>query len=207
MAENVSKTAKTEGSESLPPHRQKSAAEQKQQRFLAILIIVIAVAAGLILYRNGVVGGGSERAPAEKYLKAIAARDFDSYVEVMPPRIAQDYKGDLDESGLSKTDFMQELYSDYFEEFGDDMTVELEFTKKSRVKAQYLDSFKESYRELYGEELRTSSAFEIDVSALFAGSKSKALIQLECFVCKVGGRWYVAGCDYKTEDADEGSAD
>lgn len=203
MSENVRETAKTELSANLPPHRQKSAAEQKQQRFLSILIVFVVIAAGVILYRNGIMGGGSERAPAEKYLNAIAARDFDSYVETMPPRIAQDYKSDLDESGLSKAEFMQELYSDYFEEFGDDMTVTLEFTKKSRVKAQYLDNFKESYRKLYGEDLRTSSAFEIDVSALFSGSKSKALIQLECFVCKVGGKWYVAGCDYKTEDADE----
>lgn len=201
MTENVNETAKTE----IPPHRQKSPAEQKQQRFLVILIIIVAVAAGVILYRNGVMGGGSERTPAEQYLYAIAARDFDSYVEVMPPRIAQDYKDDLSESGLSETDFMRELYSDYFDEFGEDMTVALEFNKKSRVKAQYLDLFKESYRELYGEELKTSSAFELDISALFSGSKSKTLIPLECFVVKVGGKWYVVGCDYKTEDANEAS--
>lgn len=205
MSENINETPNAEVKPELPPHRQKSSAEQKQQRFLAILVVLIAIAAGIILYRNGVMGGGSERAPAEKYLNAIAARDFDSYVEVMPPRIAQDYENDLSESGLSKADFMQELYSDYFDEFGSDMTVTLEFTKKSRVKAQYLDSFKDSYRELYGEELKTSSAFEIDVSALFSGSKSKDLIQLECFVVKVGGKWYIAGCDYKTEDANEGS--
>lgn len=189
----------------IPPHRRKNdpAAERKQKSFLIFLIIFVVVGAGFIFYRSGVAGGGSSQAPAEKYLNAIAASDFDAYVNTMPPKVAEDFKKDLDESGLGKKEFMQELYSDYFNEFGDDMGVTLEFNGRSRVESKYLESFKESYRELYREDIKITSAFEVNVSALFSGSKSKDLIQLECFVIKTGGKWYIAGCDYKTEDADE----
>lgn len=178
--------------------------QQKQQKALLILIILIIVGAVMILYRNGVIGGSASRAPVEKYFQAIAAKDFDSFTGSMPPKMAEyDHVAVRDDLGLSGEEYMRQLYGDYFTEFGDDMTITLEFTDRSRLEALYVDNFKESYREIYGEDISIRSSFEIDVTAHFSGSKSSDDIDLECFVIKSGGKWYIVGCDYKTVDADE----
>lgn len=177
--------------------------KKKQENFLLILIVAIIAAGIFILYRNGVIGGSAGQAPVEKYLTAICDRDFDAFIETMPARIAGDHISDREELSLSGEEYMRRLYSDYFEEFGDDMTVTVEFTGKSRPQALYVDNFRQSYLSLYGEEINISSVFEIDATAHFAGSKSRDDIELEFFVIKTGGKWYVVGADYKTEDADE----
>ena len=177
--------------------------QQKQQRILIVLILIIVVGAVFILYRNGVIGGSSSKAPVERYLQAIAAKDFDSYVDTMPQKMADDYRKERSERGLSGEEYMAQLYSDYFNEFGNDMRVELEFTDRSRPDNRYVENFKSSYAYLYGEDIRISSVFEIDVAAYFSGSKSSDIINLECYVIKSGGKWYIVGCDYQTADAEE----
>lgn len=183
--------------------QKKPESQKKQQQALLVLLIVVAVGVAIVLYNNGVLGGGSSRRPVEQYLNAIASRDFDSYIESMPPRMAEDYSAELSERGLSKEDYMRELYSDYFEEFGENMTVSLEFTDRSRPDAEYVDGFRTSYQRLYGEEIRFNSVFEIDVTARFSGENSADDINLECYVVKSGGKWYIVGCDYETVAAEE----
>ena len=173
---------------------------QKQQRTLLIILVVAVVGIVFILFRNGIIGGSGGEAPVEKYLTAIADRDFESYVESMPPRIAEGYRSDLTEMGMTGEEYMTELYSDYIDEFGDDMTVDVTFNGRSALKAIYVDSFKDSYLEMYGETIGISSAFELDVTAHFSGSKSDDYIELDCFVIKSGGKWYIAGCEYETEE-------
>ena len=186
-----------------PKKAAKAEQQQKQQKILLILIILIIAAAVMILYRNGVIGGSASKAPVEQYLQAIAARDFDSFIGSMPPKIAESYITDRDDIGLSSEEYMYQLYSDYFSEFGDDMTVDVEFTDRSRFEAMYVDNFKRSYFELYGEDISISSAFEIDVTAHFRGSLKSDDIKLECSVIKTGGKWYIAGCEYETVEIDE----
>lgn len=185
------------------PQKSDPEKQKKQQRILIVLLILIAAAAVMILYNNGVIGGSASKKPVEQYLAAIASGDFESYVSSMPERIARGYKDDLEASGLDGRAYMRKLYSDYVSEFGDDMTVSLEFTDRSRVDAIYLNDYKISYSQLYGEEIDISSAFELDVTATFSGSVSSDEIELECFVVKTGGKWYIVGCDYKSDNAEE----
>ena len=198
-----STTRNPQKSDMKKPTAEERQKKQKQQRVLLILIILIVVGAVMILYRNGVIGGSASKAPVEQYLQAIAAKDFDAYIGAMPPKIAESYVDDREDIGLSGEEYMYQLYSDYFIEFGDDMTVTLEFTDRSRLETVYIDNFKESYLRAYGEEINIRSSFEIDVIAHFSGSKSSDDINLECFVVKVGGKWYIAGCDYQTVEANE----
>lgn len=183
------------------PKPQKTS-NKNQQTFLIILIVLVVAAAAVILYRNGVLGGSSGQDVVEKYLNAICQKDFDSYVSTMPPKIADDHRNDRAELGLDGAEYMRQLYADYFEEFGDDMTVQVTFTGKSRPDAVYVDNFKQSYEEIYGEELKLGTVFEIDVSALFSGEKSRSIVEIEFYTTKIQGEWRVVGADYKTEDAD-----
>ena len=183
----------------LPERRADPEKQKKQQRVLLILVILVAVGAVTILYRNGVIGGSASRRPVEQYLTAIADCDFDSYVGSMPARMAQEYISERDGLGLSGEEYMRRLYSDYFEEFGGDMTVGLEFTGRSRLDSAYLDGFRADYQELFGEQIKISLSFEVDVTAHFSGSVSQDDIELCCYVIKSGGRWYIAGCEYRAD--------
>lgn len=178
--------------------------QQKQQKVLIVLVLLVAVGAALILYRNGIIGGSAGKKPVEQYLKAIASCDFSSYIDAMPQRIAEEYIAECENSGLGSREYMKELYSDYFDEFGDDMSVELDFTDRSRIDSVYLDNFRQSYSELYGEEINISSAFEIDVTARFLGSVSQDDVKLLCYVIKTDGKWKIAGCEYETEEDSDG---
>lgn len=194
--------AQTETQEIRPQKSADPKAKKKQENFLLILIAVIIAAGIFILYRNGVIGGSASKAPVEKYLNAICERDFDAFIATMPEKIANDHISDRSSLGVSGEEYMRTLYSDYFDEFGDDMRVTVDFGDRSRPQAVYVDYFKQSYLDLYGEEITVSSVFEIDAVAHFAGSKSSDDIELEFFVIKTGGKWYVVGADYKTEDAE-----
>lgn len=196
MSENVTEAAEQRRPQKTVTPEQK----RKQQNVLIVLIILIAVGAVIILYNNGVIGGSSSRKPVERYLNAIAEKNFDSFIATQPPKIADDHIADREELGLSGVEYMSRLYSDYFGEFGDDMTVELEFLDRSRIDGLYLDNFKNSYLELYGEAIRVSSSFEIDVDARFSGSLSSDTVELACYVIKSDGKWYIAGCDYRMEE-------
>lgn len=192
--------ADTEAMETRPKKAVDPKEKKKQESFLLILIIVIIAAGVLILYRNGVIGGSASKAPVEKYMNAICDRDFDAFISTMPERIARDHVSDRSALGVSGEEYMRTLYSDYFDEFGDDMRVTLEFGGRSRPQAVYVDNFKQNYLDIYGEEISISSVFEIDAVAHFAGSKSRDDIELEFFVIKTGGKWYVVGADYAVED-------
>ncbi len=185
--------------EKLPASKTDPEKAKKQQTVLIILLILVAVGAVMILYRNGVFGGSAAQKPVEQYLGAIAAKDFDSYISSMPTLIAQEHLTDRDDLGLSGEEYMAELYGDYFDEFGDDMTVSLEFTGRSRLEKVYLDEFLRSYLEIYGEPISVKSYFEIDVTAHFAGSLSEDYVDLCCYVIKSGGKWYIAGCEYASD--------
>lgn len=192
--------ADTEMMEQRPKKAVDPKAKKKQENFLLILIVIIIAGGIFILYRNGVIGGSAAQKPVERYLTAICDCDFDAFVATMPEKIASDHISDRTELGLSGEEYMRDLYSDFFEEFGDDMRVTLDFNGRSRPQAMYVDSFKQSYLGLYGEEIRISSVLEIDVSAHFYGSKSEDNIELAFFVVKTGGKWCVVGVDYKVED-------
>lgn len=194
-------------SEKVPKQKMTKEQAQKQQKALLVLIVIVIVGGIFILYRNGVIGGGASSRPVEKYLDAIAAKDFEAYVDVMPLKIAEDYRAEMAELGLTGEEYMRRLYDDYFTEFGENLTVSYEITDRSRPDNRYIDNFRQSYSEIYGEDIRISSVFEIDVTAVFSGEKSTDTVELECFVIKTDGKWAMAGCDYKTEDAADDGAE
>ncbi len=202
----MEETETTAAREALPEKRPAPQATEKQkkrqQSFLLILLIAVIAGVVFIFYRNGIIGGGSGEKPVVQYLQAIADKDFDAYTSSMLPLMAEDYRSDRDERGLTPTEYMEQLYSDYYGEFGDDLSIDIDVTGSSRVDAEFVDMFKESYEEIYGEAPKISRALEFDVAAFFSGSKSSALIELECYAVKSGKSWYIAGCDYKTEETD-----
>lgn len=179
--------------------KSKSQANAKDKKTLIFLLILIAFGVIFIFYRNGFIGGGSYKEPIEQYFKAIVTRDFDSYIGAMPPKMQEDYISERNEMSLSGYDYLDKLYSDIFTQFGDNVEVELEFFGKSRPDEEYIRSFERSYQQAYGETINTKTVYGVSVIAHFRGD-SGADLELECFVLRQGGKWYVVGCDFATDE-------
>lgn len=169
---------------------------QKDKKLLIIIIAVAVLAAVFIFYRNGIFGGNYKR-PINDYFEAICERDFEKYIGTMPQRMREDYVYERESLGYSEYDYLNELYADLFEEFGDSMTIELEFSGRERPDEEYIQSFESAYLQAYGETINTETVYGVNVTAHFAGEVSQADIELECFVLRLAGRWYMVGCDYK----------
>ena len=175
----------------------------KNKKALIVLCVLGVLFVVFVLWRNGLIGSGKVENVAINYFESICERDFDKFVACQPEEIARSHKGDLADSGLEKTEFMSELYSDFFDEFGDDMTVTVEIGESKAVEQVYINYFLRTYAEIYGAEPKYSSFLELDVSATFSGSNSTDTILLDCFMMKSNGKWYVVGCDYATEEVTE----
>lgn len=171
----------------------------KDKKLLIFLLILIAAGIVFILYRNGIIGGGSYKEPINQYFQAIVERDFDSYVGAMPPKLQEDYTKERDEMKLSGYDYLDRLYSDIFTKFGEDARVELEFFGKNRPDEEYIQRFASSYQQAYGEEINTKTVYGVTIIAHFSGDMS-ADLDLECFVLRHKGKWYVVGCDFAVSE-------
>ncbi|MCC8130572.1 MAG: hypothetical protein LUC38_05875 [Oscillospiraceae bacterium] len=173
----------------------------KKEVYIIIALVVVIALLLLFVFRDSLFGTPSGyEGVIEQYFTSISARDFDSYVGTMPTAIASDYEAEKTELGYSNYDYMDELYYDVFDEFGEDVAITLEFGEAERPDDEYIDYFAESYEEIYGESISTSKVYGVYVNANFSGSLSESDIEFECFVLKTGGRWYMVGCDFWTEE-------
>ncbi len=179
-------------------------ANRKSERnVLIFLIIIVLLAVGFILYRSGLVGGGSYKKPIEQYFEGICTRDFDLYTGSMLENIRNDYVSEKDELGYSGYDYMNTLYRDLFEQFGEDMTVSLEFISRNRPKDEFIRSFESEYLSIYGEAVNTKTVYTVNTIAHFSGDVSAADVELDCFVIRQKGKWYIIGCDFPVEEVEE----
>lgn len=176
-----------------------SAEKKKNSTAIIAMLILGAIFVLFVLWRNGVIGSEKYQMIVEDYFVSICERDFDTYLECMPERIADDHEQDRQELGYEKEEYMSVLYADYFDEFGESMGVHLEIGASSAVEQKYVDVFLASYAQEYGEELEYQRFIEVDVNAVFVGEKSSDTIKMECFLMKVGPEWYMVGCDYVVE--------
>lgn len=175
---------------------------KKDRGVLIFLIIIVLLAAGFIFYRSGLVGGGSYKKPVEQYFQGISRRDFDMYIGSMLDNIGGEYVKERDSLGYSGYEYMDKLYRDLFEQFGEDMTISLDFVSRSKTEQEYVQSFANGYAETYGETINTKTVYTVYVTASFSGDVSAADVDMECYVIRQKGKWYIAGCDFAVEDAE-----
>lgn len=173
---------------------------KKDRSVLIFLIIIVILAAGFILYRSGAVGGGSYKKPIEKYFQGISSRDFDIYVGSMLNNTGREYIKEKEQLGYSGYDYMDKLYRDLFEQFGEDMTITVSFISKKRTEYEYVRSFAEGYMEDYGEAISSKAAYTVKTTVHFSGSVSSGDVDMDCFVLRHKGKWYIVGCDFSVEE-------
>ncbi len=205
---NAAKLAENAIADKFLTEEQRAAAQaqlanrKKDRSVLIFLIIIVLLAVGFILYRSGVVGGGSYKTPIEEYFQAISSRDFDMYVGSMLDNIGGEYVKERDELGYSGHEYMDKLYRDLFEQFGEDMAISLTFNSKERTELEYVQGFADDYKKNYGETLNTKAVYTVTATVHFAGSVSSADVEMDCFVIRHKGKWHIAGCDFATVEVE-----
>lgn len=179
------------------------ASRKSERNVLIFLIIIVLIAVGFILYRGGIIGGGGYKKPIEQYFKGIEARDFDLYVDTMLVSVRDGYIKERDELGYDGYGYMDTLYRDLFEQFGEDMKVSLEFGSRKRPKEELVQGFKSDYLRFYGESINVKTIYVVKTIAHFSGELSEADVTLDSFVIRQGGKWYIVGCDFPVEEVEE----
>lgn len=175
--------------------RPRVSGKSKMQVLLTALVIFVVIGAGYVLYNNGVFADKGYKKPIETYFEAICERNFDSYVGCMPEKLAQDYILERESLGYSEYDYLNELYSDIFQAFGDDVEASVKYLSTERPNEAIIQQFASDYKEAYGEEVSTKHIYKVVVDASFTGAKGTQTIKMDCYTIKLGGKWYIAGCD------------
>lgn len=174
--------------------------KSKMQTLLTALIIFVIIGIGYVLYSNGVFADKGYKKPIEAYFEAICERDFDAYVGCMPEMLANDYVVEREAFGYSKYDYLNELYSDVFSAFGDDVEVRIKYLGTERPDEAIIEEFASSYKKAYGSTINTKTIYKVVVDASFAGSNGAETIKMDCYTIKLNGKWYIAGCDFASAE-------
>lgn len=178
--------------------RQPSYCEPKRKAdvlFGRVLIITLAfimlVSSAFLYYRNGYLNGKSGcNKPIISYFEAICQRDFDSYIEAMPYELRTDHQVQLNTLGFDKYDYLDTLYTDLFDTFGEDMSIKLKFL--SVESDSYLtNNISRNFYEKYGYRSNIEDCCMVRLKAHFEGSLSSADKYINCTVVKLNGKWYI----------------
>ena len=170
-------------------HKQAEKAEKakgKSNKNLLIFVAIVAVAviiAGLV--SSGVISKGEKTDVVKDYFQALNERDFDKFVKCFPKEIKQEYKDDRSNLNYSKDEYMEELVSDFKEEYGEGFSFEVSCGKEKLID----DYSMEAYKEAYGKVPNISETYIVAATVTVKGPDKTAEVHMECFVGKVMGRW------------------
>ena len=156
-----------------------------------LIIVAIVVIGGIfgVLYSTGAIFSSSKTEVITNYFNSITEGDFDKFVKCYPSQIKNDYEDDRSSAGLSKSDYMQKLYGDFKETYGDDYKIDVEFGRETKLDAEDYDMTE--YKEQYGSAPTISEAYEIVVNVTFKGSVSTEDAKLYINVAKTSGSWKI----------------
>lgn len=173
--------------------------ENKNTALMWVLLIAVAVFVISILSSNGVFGGKAYLETVENYFNSICESDFDKFVGTMPDCFSDIHESDREALGYEKDEYLKLLYESYFLEYGEDMTVSLEYGETESTPQAIIDTFVDGCQELYGVDFFGAKFLTLRVNATFSGSVSSQKLSYDCFLMKFDGSWYIVGCDYVTE--------
>lgn len=158
-------------------------------KFLIVVAVVVVVVILFVLYQSGVIFSNTRKEVVEQYFSSIEDQNYDDFIKCFPKEIKNDYDSERRELGLSKEEYMSQLYADFEEAYGEDYTIELEFGKEEKLESGDYDMT--AYKETYGTTPSMSEVYEIVVNVTFSGSKGSEDAKLYVNVAKTSGYWRI----------------
>lgn len=168
---------------------------KSRQHFLIVVAIAAAAVVFLALYQSGSLFSNTREEVVEQYFSSIAEGDYDRFVKCFPTEIKRDYDNDRLAAGLSKEDYMKELYRQLDEDYGEGYSYSLEYGNVKELSADDYDM--EDYRAQYGSAPRLSEVCEMVINVEFRGTKGSDKAKLYLYLGRTGSYWRIFGM---TED-------
>lgn len=172
-------------------------AQQSRSQWGFIVMVVIAFAAVVVfaLYQSGYIFNKDKTEVIRTYFDSIVQNDFEGYLSTMVEPMAESYRKEAADMGLSDKDAMRELYSDYTEGFGEGYTITLDIGTQTAMTAEDIKASQKTLQEAYGESYTIKEAYMVAVSADFKGSKKEETAEMYVYIGKIKNDWYILNID------------
>lgn len=158
----------------------------------SVCVAIVTAIALFVLYKQGIIfDEGDPSEVAKSYFTAINDRDFDAFLDCVPPAISDAYEEEVEELGIEDGAEFDTLYSDIMDAYGDDFKIETEFGRQSEVDDDTISDYEDTYEELYDKSINVKKAYKYSVTATISGSEGSDVAYYEVYVARFGGSWYV----------------
>ena len=176
--------------------RRQAQKKNSQWAFIITAIVVFIGVVLLALYSGGYIFQSADKTDVIKtYFSAIENNDFDGYLGTMVEPMADQYRESAKELGISDSDAMKELYSDYIEGFGENYTITLKFGNEEKVDDGVISQSESTLKSAYGKSFDIKEAYKVAVNVVFKGDKAEETQDMYVFVGKIGRKWYILNID------------
>ena len=161
---------------------------------IAVLVLIPVAAVGVLLWslwRDGVIGIGDKTEPVVAYFESIAENDYEKYISTMPDAIADTYESYISDNGLSKTDFLRESYSDYYDILGGSFTVSVDCGTEMKLVDSAVRDAQESLERNFGERIKIKEGYLIPTEVTYTGAETTEIYYYDVYVIREGFHWYI----------------
>ena len=165
------------------------------KKFLAVLAIVVVIVVFLALWQSGAIFSNDKNEVIANYFNSIQNGDYDTYLKCFPKEMRLSIEQDRDQAGLSKKEYMLELYDGLAVdlELGSSFTVGFELGKETPLdKGEYDMS---GYEQAYGKRPAFDEVLEQVVDVDFIGTDRTQEARLYLYMGKSWGYWHIYGMD------------
>lgn len=158
-------------------------------RMIGIIAVVGVAALALIITCFFIFGGRSYKATVKDYFKAMETADAKLMMELLPDDMIKSIMKDEDMTKKEMTEELQDML-DYMFRGADKIKITYEITDTEEVDKDDLKDLKEEYKDEYDIKVKDAMIVEVEVTVKVDGEKTTEDVDL--YLIKVGGSWYLA---------------
>lgn len=139
-------------------------------------------------------GGNSPKGVVKKYMKAIQKADAAAVVKLLPKKVVNEAKDEMDMSNKEWKEYLEEMSEDLadsyeaMEEYYDGkLKITYEIKDVEKLDKDDLKDLKEEYKDELDIKVKDARIVEVKVTTKIGDEKMKS--EQEILVIKVGGKW------------------
>lgn len=194
-AEEYKKQAKESSKNKTSAKPLQKPAKGSQWGFIILVAVVFAAIVIFMLWQNGIIFHKDKTEVITTYFNSIQTNDFEGYISTMVEPMAEDYREEAENHGLSEAEFLRQSYSDYSEGFGEGYTISLTFGNEEQMSADEISSSEEILENAYGESFNIKEAYKIATTAQYKGSITEETVNYYVYVGRIKNDWYILNID------------
>lgn len=144
------------------------------------------------------------------YYDGTKEADFDKCFGNFPDFYLDMLEKEVDVCGETHEEYMQGIYNDYVESFGDDFNISFQVADSGDGNGKgilylyddSLEEFKNIFKDTYGADVNLEEAYTIYITTAMSGSKTSYTEDSEWFILKIDGKYYLYENYYETNSVE-----